>query len=68
MGISLKAEIIRQGFKLGVVAETIKMSPATFSRKAKTNQFTLPEAEKILSSIGLKLHVVELEKNLQQNG
>ena len=53
--ISVKAELARRNCKYASAAKKIGMPTSTFYKKLSANSFSVEEAEKIFSSIGVKM-------------
>jgi hypothetical protein len=50
---ALRAEIARNGMTQGQVANSIGMTASTFSKKIKTGNFGLDEAQKLIDLLGM---------------
>jgi len=57
--ISVKAELARRNLKYAHVADKTHIPRSFFYKKLATNEFTLPEAERIFSAIGTTLILVK---------
>lgn len=53
-GNQLRAEIIRAGMTQKQVAESIGITPNTFSQKINSGTFGLDEAEKMIKLLGIR--------------
>ena len=59
MAVSVKAELARRNVKYKEAAKAVGMSASTFYKKLDKNNFSLGEAERVFSAIGIELRLEE---------